>query len=359
MGSRITNFGNYNSIWNFPQSPPAWVYDLVLEQGSNNDGISVSYINKGVASRSIFIGRFSEVSPNQTIRDFLSKNPKSILTEYIVYRGGLLDDQWRFDDGQVLVADFVSDLTNEKLAKMFNGDDVFTGSLKQADYVNGYAGNDQMSGFGATPSGLDIFFGGDGVDTAIFNGLRSQYTVDKSNAISDPVREISDLTGYVVSPKSQSARSIAHLYQVERITFSDVALAFDTDGGSGQAYRVYKAAFNRDPMSGDAKGLGYWIAQIEKGMDLVEVSARFVDSDEFRTLYGTNPTNAQFLTKLYQNVLGRDPEASGYNWWLNELNTNPSKTKAKVIADFAESGENQAGVASLIGSGITYEPWVG
>jgi len=65
------------------------------------------------------------------------------------------------------------------------------------------------------------------------------------------------------------------------------------------------------------------------------------------------------LTKLYQNVLGRDPEASGYNWWLNELNTNPSKTKAKVLADFAESGENQAGVASLIGSGITYEPWVG
>jgi hypothetical protein len=51
--------------------------------------------------------------------------------------------------------------------------------------------------------------------------------------------------------------------------------------------------------------------------------------------------------------------ATGYNWWLNELNTNPSKTKAKVLADFAESGENQAGVASLVGNGIAYEPWVG
>jgi len=41
------------------------------------------------------------------------------------------------------------------------------------------------------------------------------------------------------------------------------------------------------------------------------------------------------------------------------LNTNPSKTKAKVLADFSESAENQTGVASLIGNGITYEPWVG
>jgi Domain of unknown function (DUF4214) len=359
MGSRITNFGNYSSIWNFPQTPPSWFYDLVLEQASNNGGISVSHIQKDLVLRRILVGQFSDVAPNQTIREFLSKNQNSTLTGHIVYRGGLLDEQWQFDDGKVLVSDFVSDLTNAKLAKMFDGDDVFTGSMKLGDYVNGYAGNDRMSGFGETPGGLDIFFGGDGVDTAVFNGSRSKYAVNNSTTLWDPVRNIGDLTGFVVTQKNQSVSGSAHLYQVERIAFTDVTLAFDTDGGSGQAYRVYKAAFNRDPMSGDAKGLGYWIAQIEKGMDLIEVSARFVDSNEFRTLYGANPTNGQFLTKLYQNVLGRDPEASGYNWWLNELNTNPSKTKAKVLADFAESGENQAGVASLIGSGITYEPWVG
>jgi hypothetical protein len=141
-----------------------------------------------------------------------------------------------------------------------------------------------------------------------------------------------------------------------RQNFLGKTTAFDLDGNAGKAYRIYKAAFDRTP---DTAGLGYWIAQMDKGMSLTEAAARFVDSNEFRTLYGTNPTNEQFLTKLYQNVLGRDPEATGYNWWLNELNTNPSKTKAKALADFAESGENQAGVDSLIGSGITYEPWVG
>jgi hypothetical protein len=157
-----------------------------------------------------------------------------------------------------------------------------------------------------------------------------------------------------------NSRSDIKISNIERFHFADRSLALDVEGqqSAGRAYRVYKAAFNRDPMQGDTGGLGYWIAQIDNGMDLIEVSARFVDSNEFRSLYGTNPTNAQFLTKLYQNVLGRNPEASGYNWWLNELNTNPSKTKAKVLADFAESSENQAGVASLIGNGITYEPWV-
>ncbi len=133
-------------------------------------------------------------------------------------------------------------------------------------------------------------------------------------------------------------------------------VAYETKGVVGEAYRLYKAAFGRVP---DHGGLGYWIAQMDKGLNFLDVAARFVDSNEFRTLYGPNPTNAQFLTKLYQNLLGRDPEASGYNWWLNELNTNPSKTMAKALADFAESNENQAGVASLIGNGVTYEPWVG
>jgi len=147
-----------------------------------------------------------------------------------------------------------------------------------------------------------------------------------------------------------------HIIRVQSL---DSFRALDVDGNAGKAYRVYKAAFNRDPMKGDKEGLGFWITQIDKGMDLIEVSARFVDSNEFRSLYGTNPTNEQFLTKLYTNVLGRQPEASGYNWWLNQLNTNPEKTKAKVLADFAESAENQTGVLGLIGSGITYEPWVG
>lgn len=190
---------------------------------------------------------------------------------------------------------------------------------------------------------------GNGFDVSVYSDDRFSYEIKRTNDF--------------VSVKYQGRKSDMliedKLYGVELLRFSDLHVSLELSGNTGQAYRVYKAAFNRDPMQGDTKGLGYWITQIDRGMNLTEVSARFVDSNEFRMLYGTNPTNEQFLTKLYTNVLGRQPEAPGFNWWLNELNTNPEKTKAKVLADFAESAENQTGVVSLIGNGITYEPWVG
>jgi len=140
----------------------------------------------------------------------------------------------------------------------------------------------------------------------------------------------------------------------KRVEFTDKTVALDTEAVGGQAYRVYKAAFNREP---DQGGLGYWIAQMDSGMNMVEVAARFIDSNEFRSIYGNNPSDAVFLTRVYQNVLGREPEPTGYNWWLNELRTNPEKTRAKVLADFSESAENKVGVSSLISAGVVFQPY--
>ena len=149
------------------------------------------------------------------------------------------------------------------------------------------------------------------------------------------------------------------LAEVERIRFNDSFVAVDIDGVSGKAFRVYKAAFDRDPMDGDSGGLGYWIAQMDDGMDMVEVAARFIDSDEFRSLYGQNPTNGEFLNKIYLNVLDRLPDAGGYDWWMDQLENNPEKTWEKVLADFSESAENQANVADVVANGIVFDPWVG
>ena len=212
----------------------------------------------------------------------------------------------------------------------------------QADQITGNGSANTLAGGG----GNDQINGGAGTDTATFQLTRSNYIVTISG------------TSTTITSRAGS-EGVDTLTGVERLSFSDGAVALDLSGISGMAYRIYKAAFNRDPMNGDKGGLGYWIGQMDRGMNLLEVSARFIDSNEFRNLYGSNPTNAEFLTKVYQNVLGRQPEAEGYNWWLNQLNTNPEKTKPKVLADFAESAENQSGVLGLIGAGIAYEAWTG
>jgi len=209
-------------------------------------------------------------------------------------------------------------------------------ATESADILIGSSAHDRIFGLG----GDDTIDGGAGIDTVVFVGLRSQHNITSQAG-----------GGFLVTDSVSSRNGTDTLMRVERLKFSDVSIALDIEGTAGQSYRIYKAAFNRTP---DTGGLGYWISRMDAGMGVVELAARFIDSPEFQILYGQNPSNAQFLTKLYENVLGRTPEATSYNWWLNELNTNPSKTKAKVLADFSESGENQSSVASLIGNGIQY-----
>jgi hypothetical protein len=144
------------------------------------------------------------------------------------------------------------------------------------------------------------------------------------------------------------------LINVERLKFADTAIALDTSGVGGQAYRVYQAAFNRSP---DLGGLGYWISGMESGASLKGVAQGFVSSPEFKAVYGTSPTNAQIITKFYENVLHRAPEPGGYNYWLGILNSGQG-TIADVLAAFSESPENQAGVIGVIDNGMQYTPFI-
>ena len=193
--------------------------------------------------------------------------------------------------------------------------------------------------------GSDSIDGGSGFDSAVYFSNISQYSILNS---SNKIWTISDVLD----------SSVDHLQDIERIHFTDKSVALDIGAGDtgGSSYRIYKAAFNRTP---DEGGLGYWIGQMDLGMDLVDVSARFIDSDEFRAAYGTNPSNGEFLTKVYNNVLGRDPDSGGYDWWVDQLANNPEKSWDKVLADFSESTENQANVSELIGNGVQYDLWVG
>ena len=241
-----------------------------------------------------------------------------------------------FTNVNISVTDMLS--SGGTIATIFSENDLIYGT-KNSDYLWGYAGNDSLFGGSGNDflngmSGADSIDGGDGIDTVIVdNNSRDRYQKLSNGHWS--------IDGDVVT-------------NVERVKFLDKAIALDINAAGGQAYRIYKAAFDRAP---DTKGLGYWIAQMDKGMNVVEVAARFIDSSEFRSLYGQNPSHTEFLTKVYGNVLDRTPDAVGLQWWVNEMKSNPEKSWQKVLADFSESAENQANVAPVIATGITYDPW--
>jgi hypothetical protein len=140
---------------------------------------------------------------------------------------------------------------------------------------------------------------------------------------------------------------------VERIAFADVSVALDIDGAAGQAYRLYTAAFDRAP---DKAGLGYWIGMLDGGATLEQVAAGFAASSEFASLYGANASDAAFVELLYDNVLHRAAEGAGRQFWIDALALH-GVSRAQVLAQFSESGENQAQVIGVIQDGIDFTPW--
>jgi hypothetical protein len=228
-----------------------------------------------------------------------------------------------------------------------SGSDTLTGN-SFGNILKGNAGDDTIKGNAGDDTifadgGSDTINGGTGLDTIKYTLSQANYTLALGESRST-LQEISTGTNDSLSA-------------VERIVFSDKAVALDIGNGEigGSSYRIYKAAFNRTP---DEGGLGYWIGQMDLGMDLVDVSARFIDSDEFRAEYGTNPSNGEFLIKVYNNVLSRDPDSGGYDWWVDQLDSNPEKSWDKVLADFSESSENVENTDSLISNGISYDLWI-
>ncbi|OON59686.1 hypothetical protein B0920_20590 [Massilia sp. KIM] len=208
------------------------------------------------------------------------------------------------------------------------------------DLLVGGAGRDLLSG----GAGNDQLLGGAGLDTAIFDGRRADYVLQQITFGT----MVAHLRGGVHD-------GVDRVDEVERLRFADGNLALDTEGVAGQAYRIYRAAFDRSP---DEGGLGFWIAAMDGGASLATVAAGFAGSREFRDLYGSAPANEEIVMRLYQNILHRAPEQAGYDYWLERLTKGETDLTGLLVA-FSESVENQNGTAQLIANGIAYQPYGG
>lgn len=203
-------------------------------------------------------------------------------------------------------------------------------------YTNGTFFNDtfdfDLSKF-TGPARVD---GGAGIDTLVIN------------ISSDKATFKSGLKEFTYKTPDGGTSGIA-LDNLERVRFADKTVALDIDGNAGQAYRLYKAAFDRTP---DKEGLSFWIAALDKGASIDSVAQAFVVSSEFKTLNGQNPSNLSFASSLYQHVLGRLPDQSGLDFWVNQLNNGLSKSQ--VLYNFSESTENKIALTGQVQNGIEY-----
>ena len=285
-----------------------------------------------------------------------SKQPTSgTVTGFTTYyQGSVLGDASDFSMPATVVAYYVNrGDTFSLFSYLLEGNDVVTGSSSR-DVLIGFDGNDTIRGGG----GNDDLLGGAGNDT-LDGGAGTNYLMG-DNGSNDIGLDMAIMAGakadYTISHDAQwlhvtakSGFSDDRLTGIERISFTDGTLALDTSGAAGQAYRIYQAAFDRTP---DTAGLSHWIKAMDAGATLDDVAAGFMSSAEFIGLYGANPSNNEFVDRLYDNVLGREGDSGGIAYWVRQLEAGYSR--AHLLAGFAESTENVAGVAPAIADGIWY-----
>lgn len=107
------------------------------------------------------------------------------------------------------------------------------------------------------------------------------------------------------------------------------------DGYSDSVARLYTAGLGREPERG---GFEFWFDEYTSGRwDLTSMAGFFTQSPEFHSSYGSL-TQDGFIRQLYRNVLGREGEQGGVEFWNSQMNAGMSR--GTVLLRFAESPEN-------------------
>lgn len=251
------------------------------------------------------------------------------------------DGKWQLDTSPLPNGNYTVSVVSLDLAD--NGTSAAsraTLTVNSTANITGTSGNDTLKP-GVGNNAVD---GAAGLDTVVYAGPRSNYSLEQ------------EAWGYGITDKAGN-NGHDSLINVERVQFDDAFVALDTEGIAGQIFRLYTASLGRPA---EAAGMGYWMWRMENGTSIQTVASEFMKQVEFDTLYGKDPSDATFVTKLYNNVLHRDPEPAGFEYWMSTLTNNTNTKEAvrtQMVIDFSNSLENQANVVGTFKLGIDYVPW--
>jgi len=85
---------------------------------------------------------------------------------------------------------------------------------------------------------------------------------------------------------------------------------------AGFVTNLYGKCYNEQPDSGD---ISYWVYKLQWGaVTYSDVVKTFFKSKEFKD---RNLSNKDYLSLLYEGILSRKPDTTGFNTWINQLNS--------------------------------------
>lgn len=111
-------------------------------------------------------------------------------------------------------------------------------------------------------------------------------------------------------------------------------MATSTDNTTA-VQKMYIEYFGRPA---DPVGLNFWVSALNKDANIMtEIQKGFSASDEYHSNYG-NMSNRDVVLAVYENVFGREGEATGVDFWTNALNNN-TITVDNVVTKIVEGAQ--------------------
>lgn len=196
--------------------------------------------------------------------------------------------------------------------------DVVLSGLGAGNTVTGNALNNLIE----VLNGSWIVDGGQGRDTVRLAADLADYRIDQQTVDASSQVTLIGPTGKLV------------LQNIEAIEFGDGTLVQTADALVGDLYALYQTIFERNP---DFAGLKFWHDALDTRASLTQVAASFLASEEFSTQTGPQST-ADFVAMLYYDILGRNADASGVEFWTAQIDEQHA-SRADVLLGVLQSNE--------------------
>ena len=207
-----------------------------------------------------------------------------------------------------------------------------------AENLVGSDTDDRITGSG----GNDILSGGAGTDTAVYMNDISNYGL----TISDGSIVIEDRSGGDGTDTLNSIEILEFAGDAFALSqFTNVSTLSDADMLA--FCELYVAYFNRAP---DSAGLLFWGSALADGMSMEDIARMFFDQPETQALYGGSSRTGDFVSAIYNNVYGRDPDPEGFEYWTGLIDDGILDQSQVILAmiDGAKAASGSAADAQFL-----------
>jgi phospholipase/lecithinase/hemolysin len=202
------------------------------------------------------------------------------------------------------------------------------------DFIYSTGGNATITG----GPGSDTIMAGAGVNTSVYGGASKDYAITITSG--ESVYTVQDKVG------TDGTDTLAN---IQRLQFTDqtinttnfMATASLPHSQLVELVDLYISYLDRAP---DALGLDFWGGALSHGASFAAVAAGFAASPEGVATFPATLSTADFVASVYTNVLGRNTDTAGFNFWVNTLQTG-TVTRGNFVLNVVESVLGQTGTS--------------